>query len=91
MLEFVPFPAHPADSRPRRLARAQGRSDTPLQARVKHECAELYPALDPRMWYKVVLNGEYRDDLAGFWIQVDDWVTYVLAKHFDIQGRPELH
>ena len=43
------------------------------------------------MWYHVVLDGEYQDDLEGFWIQVDDWVTYVLTKHFDVQTRPALH
>ena len=27
--------------------------------------------------------------MEGLWIQVSDWVTYVLAKHFDLQARPQ--
>ena len=90
MLPFALVPSHP-------IARSSRRSQTsplsaePLEARVKRECAELYPGVDPRMWYQVVLDGEYQDDLEGFWIQVDDWVTYVLTKHFDVQNRPALH
>jgi hypothetical protein len=62
-----------------------------LQARVKPECGHLYPGVDPKVWYQVVQEGEYRDDLEGLWIQVNDWVTYVLARHFDVQTGPELH
>jgi hypothetical protein len=39
----------------------------------------------------VVQEGEYRDEMEGLWIQVSDWVTYVLAKHFDLQSRPAMH
>jgi len=42
------------------------------------------------VWYLVVQEGEYRDEMEGLWIQVKDWVTYVLAKHFDLQTRPEV-
>jgi hypothetical protein len=65
--------------------------DTPREARVKPECVHLYPGVDPNTWYHVVQEGEYRDDMEGLWIQVTDWVTYVLAKHFDLQDRPGVH
>jgi hypothetical protein len=65
--------------------------DKSLEARVKREWVHLYPGVDPGIWYKVVQEGEYRDDMEGLWIQVSDWVTYVLAKHFDLQSRPEVH
>jgi hypothetical protein len=51
----------------------------------------LYPGVDPAVWYKVVQEGEYRDEMEGLWIQVHDWVTYVLAKHFDLQSRTAMH
>ena len=41
--------------------------------------------------HQVVQEGEYRDEMEGLWIQVNDWVTYVLAKHFDLQSRPNMH
>jgi hypothetical protein len=63
----------------------------PLEARVKPECVDLYPGVDPKQWYRVVQEGEYKDDMEGLWIQVTDWVTYVLAKHFDLQARPEVN
>jgi len=47
--------------------------------------------MDPKVWYKVVQEGEYHDEMEGLWIQVSDWVTYVLAKHFDLQSRPAMH
>jgi hypothetical protein len=62
--------------------------DTTREARVKPEFVHLYPGVDPKTWYRVVQEGEYRDDMEGLWIQVTDWVTYVLAKHFDLQDRP---
>jgi hypothetical protein len=62
-----------------------------LEARVKPECVDLYPGVDPQQWYRVVQEGEYKDEMEGLWIQVTDWVTYVLAKHFDLQSRPEVH
>jgi hypothetical protein len=62
-----------------------------LVARVKPECVHLYPGVDPNIWYHVVQEGEYRDEMEGLWIQVSDWVTYVLAKHFDLQSRPDTH
>ncbi len=74
------------------LSQAAGQSSRrPLEARVKPECVHLYPGVDPNQWYKVVQEGEYKDDMEGLWIQVTDWVTYVLAKHFDLQARPEVH
>ena len=51
----------------------------------------LYPGVDPKRWYPVVQEGEYKDDMEGLWIQVTERVTYVLAKHFDVQARPEAH
>jgi hypothetical protein len=90
MLQFVFVPSDSIARSPLR-SRADQRSAEPLEARVKRECAELYPGVDPRMWYQVVLDGEYQGDLEGFWIQVDEWVTYVLTKHFDVQTRPALH
>jgi hypothetical protein len=62
-----------------------------LEARVKPDCVHLYPGVDPRTWYQVLEEGEYRDEMQGLWIQVNDWVTYVLAKHFDLQSRPPVH
>ena len=99
MLEFVLVPAHPIHpargshpaSRQRALLHSELSSETPLEARVKRECAELYPGIDSRVWYQVVMNGEYKDDLEGFWIQVEEWVTYVLTKHFDVQARTTVH
>jgi hypothetical protein len=65
--------------------------DKSLEARVKPDCVHLYPGVDPKTWYKVVQEGEYRDDMEGLWIQVSDWVTYVLAKHFDLQSGTAMH
>jgi hypothetical protein len=67
------------------------RGSQPLEARVKPECVHLYPGVDPQTWYQVVQEGEYKDEMEGLWIQVTDWVTYVLAKHFDLQARPGVH
>jgi hypothetical protein len=70
---------------------APGQSgDQSLEARVKPEWVHIYPGVDPKIWYQVVQEGEYRDDMEGLWIQVSDWVTYVLAKHFDVQARREM-
>jgi len=96
MPEFDVIPTQPISAPPnirglRRNCHTDQQTDRPLEAKVKRECAELYPGVDPRLWYHVVLDGEYKDDLEGFWIQVDEWVTYVLAKHFDVQARPVLH
>ncbi|HEV7366771.1 MAG TPA: hypothetical protein VGN76_13065 [Gemmatimonadales bacterium] len=65
--------------------------DKSIEARVKPECVHLYPGVDPKTWYRVVQEGEYRDEMEGLWIQVTDWVTYVLARHFDLQSRAEMH
>lgn len=93
MLDFDHSPqrTHPTYLRgPRSTATANSGSH-PLEARVKPECGHLYPGVDPKLWYRVVQEGEYKDDMEGLWIQVTDWVTYVLAKHFDLQARPEVH
>lgn len=74
-----------------RSAGTANRGSQPFEARVKPECVHLYPGVDPRTWYQVVQEGEYKDDMEGLWIQVTDWVTYVLAKHFDLQARPGVH
>lgn len=93
MLESNPTPS----PRPRSASRAGRRTaseqsgDKNLEARVKPECVHLYPGVDPKTWYRVVQEGEYRDDMEGLWIQVSDWVTYVLAKHFDLQARPGMN
>jgi len=79
---------HPRQYRNNLLAHAAGQD---LEARVKPDCVHLYPAVDPSTWYKVLQQGEYRDEMEGLWIQVNDWVTYVLAKHFDLQSRSALH
>lgn len=67
------------------------RGSQPLEARVKPDCVSLYPGVDPQTWYQVVQEGEYKDEMEGLWIQVTDWVTYVLARHFDLQARPDIH
>lgn len=92
MLEFDPNPL--ARSQPRRSleAAAPGQSgDQSREARVKPDCVHLYPGVDPKTWYKVIQEGEYRDEMEGLWIEVSDWVTYVLAKHFDLQSRTATH
>jgi hypothetical protein len=86
-----PYP-HPASvSRVGRKTAPAQSGDKHLEARVKPDWVQLYPGVDPRVWYQVVQEGEYRDDLEGLWIQVSDWVTYVLAKHFDVQVRLGMH
>jgi hypothetical protein len=95
MFEINPAPS----SRPQAISLARtGRKasldqsgDKDLEARVKPEFVHIYPGVDPKTWYQVVQEGEYRDDMEGLWIQVSDWVTYVLAKHFDVQARPAMH
>jgi hypothetical protein len=89
MLEFVP-PNPPRPSDPARGSGTQQPSHRPARARVKAECVALYPGVDPKAWYPVVQEGEYRDEMEGLWIQVSDWVTYVLVKHFDLDTRPGL-
>lgn len=93
MLEYNPNPS--AFSRVRvRSSRATGPDQSgaqSLEARVKPDCVHLYPGVDPKVWYKVIQEGEYRDEMEGLWIQVSDWVTYVLAKHFDLQSRTATH
>jgi hypothetical protein len=74
-----------------RSAGTSNRGSQPLEARVKPDCVHLYPGVDPQTWYQVVQEGEYKDEMEGLWIQVTDWVTYVLAKHFDLQARPGVH
>jgi hypothetical protein len=93
MLEFNPNPVARSQARPQSAGgTARGQSgDQSLEARVKPDCVHLYPGVDPKVWYKVIQEGEYRDDMEGIWIQVSDWVTYVLAKHFDLQSRSAMH
>lgn len=95
MLQFDPYPTAPNR---RGLAPGSGKRDSldrmgdqSLEARVKPDCVHLYPGVDPKTWYPVVQEGEYRDEMEGLWIQVSDWVTYVLAKHFDLQARSAMH
>jgi hypothetical protein len=95
MLQINPVPlprspAVPCFPTGRKTAPDQS-GDQHREARVKPECVHLYPGVDPTVWYQVVQEGEYRDDMEGLWIQVSDWVTYVLAKHFDVQSRPGMH
>jgi hypothetical protein len=91
MLEYHPYPSSDLFSRPRRAEPTKRGSNRPTRARVKPEWVSLYPGVDPKEWYAVVQEGEYKDDMEGLWIQVTDWVTYVLAKHFDLDARPEVH
>ena len=93
MLEYDQNPqrVQPTSYRIPRLLGTSNRGSQPLEARVKPEWVQLYPGVDPTVWYQVVQQGEYKDDMEGLWIQVIDWVTYVLAKHFDVQTRPETH
>jgi hypothetical protein len=95
MLDFYPYPSpHRPSPGPRRSARRVSldqNGEKSLEARVKPDCVHLYPGVDPQVWYKVVQEGEYRDEMEGLWIQVNDWVTYVLAKHFDLQSRTATH
>jgi hypothetical protein len=93
------FDYYPHSSPQRVPARLQSSSsihpaqsgDSSLEARLKPDCAHLYPGVDPAVWYRVVQEGEYRDEMEGLWIQVNDWVTYVLAKHFDLQSHTDMH
>jgi hypothetical protein len=95
MFEINPAPSPRPQAislaRPARRASLDQSGDKELEARVKPEFVHIYPGVDPRTWYQVVQEGEYRDDMEGLWIQVNDWVTYVLAKHFDVQARPAMH
>ena len=93
MFQFHSYPSpgsRPGHRTPRGLTPDRS-GDKPLEARVKPDCVHLYPGVDPQTWYQVVQEGEYRDEMEGLWIQVNDWVTYVLAKHFDLQSRPPVH
>jgi hypothetical protein len=94
MLEFYRYPSpqrDPARLQSSRSIRHTQSGDSSLEARLKPDCAHLYPGVDPAVWYQVVQEGEYRDEMEGLWIQVNDWVTYVLAKHFDLQSHTEMH
>lgn len=91
MLEYDPYHLPGLPARPRRSNLSERRADPPTRARVKPECTHLYPGVDPKEWYQVVQEGEYKDDMEGLWIQVTDWVTYVLARHFDLDTRPGVH
>jgi hypothetical protein len=93
MLEFNYDPRHILPQ-PQWTGHATGTSPVgsrPLEAKVKPESATLYPGVDPERWYPVVQKGEYKDDMEGLWIQVTERVTYVLARHFDLQARPQAH
>ena len=85
-----PLPHRPPVPLSRSSASDQ-KGDKSLEARVKPDCVHLYPGVDPSVWYQVVQEGEYRDEMEGLWIQVNDWVTYVLAKHFDLQSRTPMN
>jgi hypothetical protein len=95
MLEFNIYPLpHSGSVRALRAGKSIGvdrTGDKSLEARVKPEYVHLYPGVDPKTWYRVVQEGEYRDEMEGLWIQVTDWVTYVLAKHFDLQSGAGMH
>jgi hypothetical protein len=91
MLQHDPDPSSHFFTRLRRSDPTNQGSNRPIRAKVKPECMHLYPGVDPKEWYAVVQEGEYKDDMEGLWIQVTDWVTYVLAKHFDLEARPETH
>jgi hypothetical protein len=88
--DFYQLPRTPARQTTRTVA-PDHTGEQNLEARVKPDCVHLYPGVDPKTWYRVVQEGEYRDEMEGLWIQVSDWVTYVLAKHFDLQSRTATH
>jgi hypothetical protein len=91
---LTPTPQNPTGPSCSRRARAFCSDSQPnklLEARVKRECAELYPGVDPARWYPVLQEGEYHDDLEGIWIRMVERVTYVLAQHFDLQARPDMN
>ena len=87
---YSPSQRFPARLRSSRSVLTPQSGDRSLEARLKPDCAHLYPGVDPSVWYRVVQEGEYRDEMEGLWIQVKDWVTYVLAKHFDLQACTEM-
>jgi hypothetical protein len=94
MLEYNSHPSPSHAQRPprsRRTLAPDHTGDQPLEARVKPQYVELYPGVNPAVWYTVLQEGEYKDEMEGLWIQVEDWVTYVLAQHFDLQARPGMH
>jgi len=91
MLQHDPYLISGLPTRPRRSNFTDRGTDEPLRARVKPQWTHLYPGVDPKEWYQVVQEGEYKDEMEGLWIQVADWVTYVLAKHFDLDTRPGVH
>jgi hypothetical protein len=94
MLEYDPYYLPRPRKRslqPAARAAPDQSGDKSLEARVKPDFVHLYPGVDPKTWYTVLQEGEYRDEMEGLWIQVSDWVTYVLAKHFDLQSRTALH
>lgn len=90
MLKNDPYPFLGLDPRARRST-GERKADRPARARVKPEWVHIYPGVDPKEWYPVVQEGEYKDEMEGLWIQVSDWVTYVLAKHFDLDTRQGVH
>ena len=94
MLQYDPYYLPRPRTTPLRSARSvvpDQAGEKSLEARVKPDFVHLYPGVDPKTWYKVVQEGEYRDEMEGLWIQVSDWVTYVLAKHFDLQSGTALN
>jgi hypothetical protein len=92
MLQPSYYPQHSVSESDRARRAATGPvGSRPLEAKVKRECAPLYPGVDPDQWYPVVQKGEYRDDMEGLWIQITERVTYVLGRHFDLQARPQAH
>lgn len=93
MLESNDYLQHaiPKHARATRSTGTSPDGSRPLEARVKPAWVPLYPGVDPKRWYPVVQEGEYKDDMEGLWIQVIERVTYVLAQHFDVQARPEVH
>jgi hypothetical protein len=94
MLQYNPHPSplsREDSQRSRRSSEPDRSGDQPLEARVKPQYVELYPGVDPAVWYTVLQEGEYKDEMEGLWIQVKDWVTYVLAQHFDLQARRGMH
>ena len=91
MLPFTSLGGHGATSFGRRSIATASPDHQALEARLKREYAELYPAVNPGQWYPVVQEGDYRDDLQGLWIRVTERVTYVLARHFDLREQAALN
>ena len=92
MLEFNYYPRHILSRAPAGAALGAGPTGSrPLEARVKPEWVPCIPGWIRSDGIRWCRRESTKDDMEGLWIQVSERVTYVLAKHFDLQARPEVH